>query len=156
MLLRIELVSRVRTTLQIVPECMFKLLGQVMDLLTHKIPDLPTRLEKDKLKDYARPEERFRVAQLTNSISVFAQGILLMKTTLVGIIELDPKRLLEDGIRKELVKQLATALHVGVNFNAASKTHGASELKKRLALTGKQMEGFRKSFEYMQVCSLFL
>ena len=35
--------------------------------------------------------------------SVFTEGILLMKTTLVGVIKVDPKQLLEDGIRKELV-----------------------------------------------------
>ena len=31
--------------------------------------------------------------------------------------QVDPKQLLEDGIRKELVKQVATALHVGLIFN---------------------------------------
>ena len=38
----------------------------------------------------------------------------------MGIIKLDPKQLLEDGIRKELVNQLATALHNGLNGFAAS------------------------------------
>jgi len=41
---------------------------------------------------------------------VFTEGILAMETTLVGIIEVDPKKLLEDGIRKELVNHIATAL----------------------------------------------
>lgn len=31
---------------------------------------------------------------------MFTEGILAMKTTLVGIIKLDPRRLLEEGIRK--------------------------------------------------------
>ena len=39
-----------------------------------------------------------------------------MKTTLVGVIKVDPKQLLEDGIRKELVKQVALALHEGLMF----------------------------------------
>ena len=30
--------------------------------------------------------------------SVFTEGILLMKTTLVGVIKVDPKQLLEDSI----------------------------------------------------------
>jgi len=34
-----------------------------------------------------------------------------MKTTLVGIIQLDPKQLLEDGIRKQLVQQMCVAMN---------------------------------------------
>ena len=62
-----------------------------------------------------------QVARLTHDISVFTEGILLMKTTLVGVIKVDPKQLLEDGIRKELVKQVAIALHLGLIFNPKSK-----------------------------------
>ena len=62
-----------------------------------------------------------QVARLTHSISVFTEGILLMKTTLVGIIKVDPKQLLEDGIRKELVQQVAGALHNGIMFNPKAK-----------------------------------
>lgn len=45
----------------------------------------------------------------------------MMKSTLVGIIRVDPKQLLEDGIRKELVKHIATALHNGLTFNPKAK-----------------------------------
>jgi len=39
----------------------------------------------------------------------------------MGIIKVDPKQLLEDGIRKELVKQVAYALHKGLIFNPKAK-----------------------------------
>ena len=65
-----------------------------------------------------------QVARLTHAISVFTEGILLMKTTLVGVIKVDPKQLLEDGIRKELVKQVAAALHLGLIFNPKAKVRG--------------------------------
>jgi WASH complex subunit strumpellin len=45
----------------------------------------------------------------------------MMKSTLVGIIRVDPKQLLEDGIRKELVKHIATALDNGLTFNPKAK-----------------------------------
>jgi WASH complex subunit strumpellin len=45
----------------------------------------------------------------------------MMKSTLVGIIRVDPKQLLEDGIRKELVKHIAIALHNGLTFNPKAK-----------------------------------
>ncbi|PKU29085.1 wash complex subunit hypothetical protein [Limosa lapponica baueri] len=63
----------------------------------------------------------FQVAKLTHAISIFTEGILMMKTTLVGIIKVDPKQLLEDGIRKELVKRVALALHRGLIFNPRAK-----------------------------------
>ena len=44
-----------------------------------------------------------------------------MKTTLVGVIKVDPKQLLEDGIRKELVQQVASALHRILIFNPKAK-----------------------------------
>ena len=67
------------------------------------------------------------MARLTHDISTFTEGILLMKTTLVGVIKVDPKQLLEDGIRKELVTQVALALHQGLIFNPKAKV---SERKK--------------------------
>ena len=44
-----------------------------------------------------------------------------MKTTLVGVIKVDPKQLLEDGIRKELVQQVVSTLHHNLIFNPKAK-----------------------------------
>ena len=55
---------------------------------------------------------------------------------------MDPKQLLEDGIRKELVKKVATALHQGLIFNPKVKT---SELIPRLEVLGAQIDGYRRS-----------
>lgn len=63
----------------------------------------------------------FQVAKLTHAVSVFTEGVLRMKSTLVGIIRIDPKQLLEDGIRKELVRHIALALHHGLTFNPKAK-----------------------------------
>uniref|UniRef100_A0A8C3PLC6 WASH complex subunit 5 n=1 Tax=Calidris pygmaea TaxID=425635 RepID=A0A8C3PLC6_9CHAR len=116
-----ELVSYVRKVLQIIPESMFTSLLKIIKLQTHDIIEVPTRLDKDKLRDYAQLGPRYEVAKLTHAISIFTEGILMMKTTLVGIIKVDPKQLLEDGIRKELVKRVALALHRGLIFNPRAK-----------------------------------
>ncbi|XP_070556885.1 WASH complex subunit 5-like [Ptychodera flava] len=142
-----ELVSYVRKVLQIIPETMFGLLANIIRLQTHNIKEVPTRLEKEKLREYAQLDQRYKVAKLTHSISVFTEGILMMKTTLVGIIKIDPKQLLEDGIRKELVRQVAWALHEGLIFNTKLKV---SELSTKLDALGAKMDGFRRSFEYIQ------
>uniref|UniRef100_A0A4W6EII0 WASH complex subunit 5 n=1 Tax=Lates calcarifer TaxID=8187 RepID=A0A4W6EII0_LATCA len=116
-----ELVAYVRKVLQIIPESMFTSLAKIIKLQIHDIMEVPTRLDKDKLKDYSQLGARYEVAKLTHDISIFTEGILMMKTTLVGIIKVDPKQLLEDGIRKELVKRVAYALHKGLIFNPKSK-----------------------------------
>ncbi|XP_060076742.1 WASH complex subunit 5-like [Ylistrum balloti] len=142
-----ELVAYVRKVLQIIPQTMFGLLFRIISMQTNQIKEVPTRLEKDKMKEFAQLDERYEVAKLTHSISVFTEGILMMKTTLVGIIKIDPKQLLEDGIRKELVQQVALALHKGLIFNPKAKS---SELLPRLHALGERMDGFRRSFEYIQ------
>uniref|UniRef100_A0A672S176 WASH complex subunit 5 n=1 Tax=Sinocyclocheilus grahami TaxID=75366 RepID=A0A672S176_SINGR len=142
-----ELVAYVRKVLQIIPESMFTSLAKIIKLQIHDIMEVPTRLDKDKLKDYAQLSARYEVAKLTHAISVFTEGILMMKTTLVGIIKVDPKQLLEDGIRKALVKRVAYALHKGLIFNPKAKP---SELMPKLKEMAATMDGFYRSFEYIQ------
>ena len=45
--------------------------------------------------------------------------MLVLDKTLMGIIEIDPKEILVDGIRKELGRKLATMLHDGFIFSGA-------------------------------------
>uniref|UniRef100_A0A3Q3BQ39 WASH complex subunit 5 n=1 Tax=Kryptolebias marmoratus TaxID=37003 RepID=A0A3Q3BQ39_KRYMA len=142
-----ELVAYVRKVLQIIPESMFTSLAKIIKLQIHDIMEVPTRLDKDKLKDYSQLGARYEVAKLTHDISIFTEGILMMKTTLVGIIKVDPKQLLEDGIRKELVKRVAFALHKGLTFNSKAKP---SELMPKLKDMAATMDGFYRSFEYIQ------
>lgn len=75
-------------------------------------------------------------------------GMRMMKSTLVGVICLDPKRLLEDGIRKELVQHIAKALNTGLVFSSKPKQE---ELEQRLKTLANIMDGYKRSFEYIQV-----
>lgn len=72
----------------------------------------------------------------------------MMKSTLVGVICLDPKKLLEDGIRKELVQHISKALHDELTFSVKPKPE---ELENRLNTLGQIMDGYKRSFEYIQV-----
>lgn len=142
------LVNYVRKVIQIIPKTMFEILAKIIQIQTESISELPTRLDKDKLRGHAKLDERYMVAKYTYSISVFTEGIWMMRTTLVGVIELDPKQLLEDGIRKELVRHLSEALHSGLIFNTKSK--GATDLEDKLIALTKVIDGYRRSFEYVQ------
>ena len=56
-----ELVSYVRHVLHVIPQSMFALVEQIVHLQTNVIKEMPMRLDKDKLKDFAQLDHRFQV-----------------------------------------------------------------------------------------------
>ena len=80
---------------------------------------------------------------------MLSRGILALRTTLVGVVQVDPKKLLEEGIRRELVNRVATLLQQVFIFNPKSKDR-VGDLYSKINLIAKEMEGFRKSFEYIE------
>ena len=47
--------------LQIIPESMFNVLHQIIKILTHSMKEVPTRLEKEKMKEVAQLDHRYQV-----------------------------------------------------------------------------------------------
>ena len=74
---------------------MFGLLEEVISN-QRQLQELPTRLEKDKLKEFSQLARRWEIARLTDKVSVLSRGILALRTTLVGVVQVDPKKLLEE------------------------------------------------------------
>eukprot|EP01133_Synstelium_polycarpum_P011225 gene11225-13087_t len=142
-----ELVGYVRRVLEIVPKSMFVILKQIIDMQTNALRELPTKVEKERLREFAQLEQRYDLARATNAVSVFTEGILAMETTLVGIIEVDPKQLLEDGIRKELVHQISLAMDRTLVFR---QQKNEDALQPRLVELSNILDGFRRSFQYIQ------
>ena len=56
-----ELESYARHVLQIIPESVFAILAQIVHLETNIFHEIPTKLYKDKIKDYAQLPERLKV-----------------------------------------------------------------------------------------------
>lgn len=56
-----QLESYARRVLQIIPETVFGLLAQIVHLETNVFKEVPTKLSKDNLKDYAQLDERLQV-----------------------------------------------------------------------------------------------
>ena len=119
---------------------------------------LPTRIEVDQTKNYSQLDERFELAKMTHQVSIFTEGILAMEKTLLGVIQVDPRGILEDGLRKELVRQISLAMHVSLKFDGSGKkgydgasvmaTHQAAN-KAFLGLAGR-VSGFSRAIEYVQ------
>lgn len=85
-------------------------------LLTQNIKEMESKMLKDELKDFACYEDRYILAKRTHEISLLTEGMLVLDKTLMGVIEIDPKEILVDGLRKELGKTLASMLHEGFIF----------------------------------------
>ena len=78
---------------------------------------METKMLKETLKDFACLEDRYILAKRTHEVSMLTEGMLVLDKTLMGVIEIDPKEILVDGIRKELGKTLAGLLHEGFIFS---------------------------------------
>eukprot|EP01100_Stratorugosa_tubuloviscum_P013540 TRINITY_DN682_c0_g1_i1.p1 TRINITY_DN682_c0_g1~~TRINITY_DN682_c0_g1_i1.p1 ORF type:complete len:1155 (-),score=441.79 TRINITY_DN682_c0_g1_i1:57-3521(-) len=141
-----ELVGYVRKVLDVIPKTVFEILSQIIKIQTTVLQEIPSRLEKEKLKEIAQLDYRYELAKATHSVSIFTEGILTMETTVIGTIQVDPKKLLEDGIRKELVNIIAKSLDSILVF----QTSKISDFEARLNKLSETLDGFRRSFEYIQ------
>ncbi|KAL0488232.1 WASH complex subunit strumpellin [Acrasis kona] len=142
-----ELVNFVRRTLEIIPISMFTILDRIIEIQTHRLSQLPTRLPRDQLKEFAQLDDRYELAMATYEVSKYTEGILAMEKTLMGIIEVDPKRLLEDGIRKELVRQISVSLEKNLVWRPNARV---SDFEDQLKALASQLHGMLRSFEYIQ------
>ena len=57
-----ELVKFVKAVLQVIPTSIFKLLVKISDQLTNKVREVPIKLSKEELKEYAAFDDRFELA----------------------------------------------------------------------------------------------
>jgi WASH complex subunit strumpellin len=93
--------------LYIIPVNIFKQLDGISNILSKEIAELETRISKDVLRDAAKPEQRYQLAERTHKITMFTEGMLVLDKVLMGVIEIEPKEILIDGLRKELCKKMA-------------------------------------------------
>ena len=141
-----ELVVFVRDILQIIPISVFNLLDDVSKIFSCGFQEIPLKLAKNEIKNFAQNEMRYRLAKDAHLISVFTKGIFMMEKTLMGVIEVDPKIILEKGIRRELLSLLAKILHTYIDFKANDKIL----LDKKLNELIVKINSVRKSFLYIQ------
>ena len=52
---------------------MFIILNEIIDIQTNQLLEMPTRVEKERLKEFAQLEERYKLARGTHAISVFTE-----------------------------------------------------------------------------------
>lgn len=142
-----ELVDFVRVVLEVVPQSIFSILAQIVGIETTQTKPLPFRFEAKDLKDFAQLDMRFEVAKLTHRISSFTEGMLLMERTLLGVIQVDPRNILEEGLRRELVRLISQAMHTTLTF---SPEHTRKEINEKMQTVARTLGGLKRSIEYLQ------
>ena len=87
------------------------------------------------------------LAKITHEISLLTEGMLVLDKVLMGVIEIEPKEILVDGIRKELGKTLASMLHEGFIFE--KKGDLSAELMDRFVRLRDKIRGLKRSVEHI-------
>ncbi|CAL8464950.1 g4485 [Coccomyxa elongata] len=106
-----------RRLLQVVPATVGDLLDQMVVVASTRMTPLPPRLEVARLRDAAQLPQRAHLAALAHRIAAFADGMRAMEKTFVGVVELQPTRLLEDGLRAHLAQRAAAAAATAMSFS---------------------------------------
>lgn len=140
-----EVAKFMRAVLQVIPENMFAILSEVVRINADEMSELPVKVVRTELRDWSQLEPRSRLARATHRVSVLTEGVLAMQSTVLGTVEIDPKELLEEGIRTELVRQLSHALQQGLTF----KSGKPAELEVGLRRLSGQLQGFQLALEYI-------
>jgi WASH complex subunit strumpellin len=69
-----------------------------------------------------------------------------METYLIGVIEVNPKEVLENGIRRELIKLIASILERSLRV----KANTPEEFLAKIIRLSEKLKNFKLSLEYIQ------
>jgi WASH complex subunit strumpellin len=177
-----KLVNYIRQVLQIIPATILQLISCIIEIQTSQLrrnqhqqrslssfastgstAAMPSKIALDNLRDYAQPEERARMLQLTCKISHYARGMIAMPSTAIGLVRINAKRMLEDGLRRELNEKMRRVVEETLHFDGetggprAGKQGDSRQLidksqrlmakLEELAIT---LSGYKRAFEYIQ------
>jgi len=105
-------------------------------------------VSKEFLKENILEKARFDLAKKTHEITLLTEGMLKLDKTLMGVIELDPKKVLVVGLRNELCRKLAEILHKQFIFEnkpaSASAANNDSQTERNKK--GVKVQGGKAAF----------
>eukprot|EP00850_Spirogloea_muscicola_P011249 SM000069S20686 [mRNA] locus=s69:228445:234772:+ [translate_table: standard] len=100
--------------LEIVPDKLFRTVMDIAGSSFLPIVQLPMRVEKGQLAKVAQADNRYHLSRATHQVSLLTQGILEMEQRFMGVIKLDPKRLVEEGLQQRMRGHAAGILQAAV------------------------------------------
>jgi WASH complex subunit strumpellin len=152
-----QLVAFVRNVLEIVPVSVFGILVQISDIFERRLQRLPTKIQGDKLGAYAQLGERYKLSMMAHEISIFADGVLSMDNSIIGGIEINPRKLLDEGLRKEMVQHVSELMNNLLQFDFSADSETVASMSKHqgaamrsLASLSRRLEGFKSALECIE------
>ncbi|KAK5977067.1 hypothetical protein GCK32_008829 [Trichostrongylus colubriformis] len=133
-----HLERRLRAILQTIPNKLFSILKSTLCPALQRQWE-PT-LDKNVAREMADFDDNFRLAEATYTISNLSLGVSRMALKKVGMISINPKELLEEGIRRELASELPSLLTL------LDKNTSLEDVLKILSLN---LHPFHRGFIYM-------
>ncbi|EED92001.1 hypothetical protein THAPSDRAFT_34228, partial [Thalassiosira pseudonana CCMP1335] len=153
----LQLVSFVRKVLEIVPISVFGLVVQMSDIIERRLLRLPKKVAADQLIAFSQTGERYKLAMMAHEISIFADGILAMENSFIGGKEVNPRKLLDDGLRKEMVQHVSELMNNLLQFDFSadtetitSMTNHQSAAMRSLSSLSSRLEGFQSALECVE------
>lgn len=123
-----QLFEYVKLVLSVIPRSIFKELDAISKIMSDQLKEFEVKISKDVLKESTKIETRFELAKKTHEITLLTEGMLKLDNVLMGVIEIEPKEILVDGLRRELCRTLAQILHEGFIFQSKA-TPAASQVE---------------------------
>jgi len=142
-----QLVSFVGKVLAVIPTSIYKLLEEMTSFMTVGLKAQEAKITKEDLLSYAQFNERFQLAERAHKISLFVEGMLKMNKCIMGIIEVDPKELLINGIKNEMMLIVTKTLNNSLIFKKELTTEAFEATIKQ---TAARLDNMRTALEYVQ------
>ncbi|KHJ47607.1 hypothetical protein D918_01762 [Trichuris suis] len=141
-----QLISFLTEVVSVIPASIFVLLSEVMRIRSIKEYGLPRHVAKADLVHHSRLEQRQEISKLVNAIILLAEGMLPLRTTVLGVIEVDPKQLLTDGILEELISEIFELLNSSFVYKRRGKP---GEFSVNVTELEWKISAYRDTFEYI-------
>lgn len=143
-----ELMNFVKEVLQVIPRRVFELAGQsLVKALTPKIKSMPGEIDQEDLRDYALFEKRAKIAGCIGEIAVYMNGVMNMDKYMIGNFQVVPMKILEEGLRCELLSNISSELDRSLRF---ANCQSFKEVEAQLTKTGQNLDSLKCSVEYIQ------
>jgi len=142
-----QLVQFVGRVLSVIPISIYELLEQMTQIMTRGLRAEEAKITKEDLLGYALFEDRFQLAKHAHRISLFAEGMLSMDKCLMGVIEVDPKEFLVNGLKNEMVKIITKELHNSLIFKKELTIEVFDSIIKSISV---RLDNMRAALEYVQ------
>ena len=148
-----KLKTFIKKVLEVIPKSLFGILLEIVEIKEQSLRQIPTKIQVDSLKDFSQFNQRIQLAKLTHTASFFTEGISILDNTHLNF---DHQQLLDECLRKELVRVVSIIMHLGLSFDVPNDSDDSTLLKfrksnlKSFRMVANRIDGIRRAVESIQ------